>query len=180
MKKLNYNIAENKKLNLPHFGLTLFILFLLSLILFFTGINKVMKTNSTLREKLNLKKHFVDEQKKISDQEDLFTSRISEIKKGWNRRVLFANRTIISKEFSFIDRLDFFEKILPDMVQINELTVDSGKKGEIRLTVSSYSTEKLYSFYKKLIKYNLAISGENERDGIFIARLKINYKNEKK
>ena len=179
MKRLNYNIAENKEMDVFKFSMSLSILVLLSAILIYFGINNISGTNSSLREKINLKKHFLEEQEKILKDGKLFEGKINDIKKGWNKRILFANRVIELKEFSFLDRLTFFERVLPDMIQIDELTLVSAAKDEIKLKVSSYSTDRLYLLYKRLIKYNLVISSESEKDGVYTARLKIIYRNEK-
>ena len=67
-------------------------------------------------------------------------------------------------------------KISAKPYEINEIRMDNSRKGEVLLTVSTYSTEKLYEFYRKLIGNNLVISSESENSGVFMARLKVTLK----
>jgi len=176
MRKIEYNISSGKSINFKHFFVTIFMTLMISFTFLYIGINNITDTNLNLEEKIDQKKYYDTELKKISGNEKLFGERIEKIKSKWNNRVKFSNSVINSKVFPFIKRLEYFEEILPDMVQLNEIFIDSSKRGEIIFSVSSYSIEKLYELYGKLIDNNLVIAAESEKDGIYRSKLKVTIK----
>lgn len=176
MRKIEYNTSPGKSLDLKHFIITIAMTSLISFLLLYIGVNNINNTNLNLKEKVDQKKYYDTEQQKITDNEELFGERIEKIKSKWNRRVKFANSVINAKVFPFIKRLEYFEEILPDMVQLNEIFIDTGKKGEITVSVSSYSIEKLYELYRKLIENNLVIAAESEKDGVYRSKLRVTLK----
>jgi len=176
MRKIEYNISSFKSIDLRHFIISISIASLLSVFFVYLGISNIASTNVDLKEKVDQKNFYDSEQHKIEDNEKLFEERIGEIKGKWNQRIKFANTVINAKTFPFLKWLNYFENILPDMVQINEILLDSGLKGDVILTVSSYSSEKLYELYKKLIGNNLVIASESENNGVFKSKLKVTLK----
>jgi len=176
MRKIEYNISSFKSINLKHFVISISIASLLSILFIYLGISNIADTNVGLKEKVDQKKYYENEQQKIKDNKKLFEERITEIKKIWSQRIKFANSVIRSKTFPFLKWLNYFENILPDMVQINEILLDTGLKGDVITTVSSYSTEKLYELYEKLIGDNLVIASESENNGVFKSKLKVTLK----
>ena len=125
---------------------------------------------------MDQKKYYDNEQQKISENKKLFNAKIGEIKGKWNQRINFANTVIKAKTFHFLKWMNYFENLIPEMVQINEIVLDTGLRGVVILSVSSYSTEKLYEFYRKLISNNLVIVSESENNGVFKAKLKVTLK----
>ncbi len=173
MRKIEYNISSSKSIDLRHFIISATIVLLLSLFFIYMGISNIAVTNVNLKEKVDQKKFYDNEYKKIEDNEKLFEERIGKIKKEWNQRIKFANSVVRLKTFPFLKWLNYFENILPDMVQINEILLDTVLKGDVILTVSSYSTERLYELYKKLIGNDLVIASESENNGVFKSKLKV-------
>jgi len=176
MRKIDYNISSTKSVDLRYFIGTTVTVVLLSVLFIFFGIRKISSTNTNLREKVNQMKYFDRELAQIRDNEKKFEEKIEKIREIWSRKIRFANTMIKHKTFPFLQWLNYFEGILPDMVQINDIRIDNASKGDVVLTVSSYSTEKLYEFYRKLIGNNLVISSESENGGVFKARLKVTMK----
>ena len=176
MKKIDYNVSSSKAIDLPYFIATTVTVVVVSLLFIFLGVRKISGTNVNLQEEMKQKKYFKEQMDQIRNNEKLFGEKIGKIKKVWSRRVLFANTMIKYQTFPFLEWLNYFEGILPDMVQIKEIRMDNDRKREVILAVSSYSTEKLYEFYRKLIGHNLVISSEREKNGVYTARLKVTLK----
>ncbi len=176
MRKIEYNISSGKSIDLKHFLITISMTFLISFFFLYIGIDNIIDTNLNLEEKVDQKKYYDTEHRKITENEKLFEERIEKIKITWNRQVTFANSVIDAKVFPFIKRLEYFEEILPDMVQLNEILIDSSKKGEIVVSVSSYSIEKLYELYRMLIRNNLVIASESENGGVYRSKLRVTLK----
>ena len=176
MRKIEYNVSSGKSIDRKYFFITISLILLFSILSFYIGFSRVTITNHNLKEKVDKKNYYNDEQRKIDGKEKLFGERIEKIKVKWNSRVNFANTVIKVKIFPFIKYLEYFEEILPAMVQINDIFLDSGMKGEVILSVSSYSTDKLYELYRKLIGHNLVIVSENENSGVYRSKLKVTLK----
>ncbi|MEN8221845.1 MAG: hypothetical protein ABFR36_01190 [Acidobacteriota bacterium] len=176
MRKIEYNISSSKSIDLRFFIISICIVLFLSIFFIYIGINNISGINVNLKEEVDKKNYYDNELQKIKDNEKLFGERIGKIKGDWNTRVRFANTVINAKAFPFLKWLNYFENILPDMVEINDILLDSGLKGDVVLTVSSYSTEKLYEFYKKMIGNNLVIASESENNGIFKSKLRVTLK----
>ena len=176
MRKIEYNISSGKSIDFRHFLITISMTFLISFLLLYIGISNIIDTNLNLEEKVDQKKYYDTEHQKITESEKLFGERIKKIKSKWNKRVTFANSVIDAKVFPFLKRLEYFEEILPDMVQLNDILMDSSRKGEITVSVSSYSIEKLYELYRELIGNNLVIAAESENGGVYRSKLRITLK----
>lgn len=176
MRKIEYNVSSGKSIDRKHFFITISLILMVSILFLYIGINRIADTNNNLREKVDKKRYYDNERLKISENEKLFGERIEKIRIKWNSRVNFANTVIKAKVFPFIKYLEYFENILPEMIQMNEIFLDSGMKGDVILTVSSYSTEKLYELYRKLIGFNLVIASESEKSGVYRAKLKVTLK----
>ncbi len=176
MRKIDYNISSSKSIDFRYFIISTSLVSLLSIFFIYMGINNITGTNFNLKEKVDQKRHYADEQRKISENKKLFDARIVKIKEKWNQRITFANTVIKAKTFPFMKWLNYFENLLPEMVQINEIVLDTGLKGDVMLLVSSYSTEKLYEFYGKLINNNLVIVSESENSGVFKSKLRVTLK----
>jgi len=176
MKRIEYNVSSGKSIDMKHYITSASVILIISALFLILGIKKISDTNTNLREKVDRKRFYGNEQNKITDEGRIFNERIEEIKKKWNYRVTFANTVINAKVFPFTERLNYFEEILPDMVQLNEIVLDSGVKGSVSLMASSYSTEKLYELYRKLIAHDLVIVSESEKNGIYRSRMKVTLK----
>ncbi len=176
MKRIVYNIASDKVIDRKHMVISVLLIIVSSMFFVFWGVRNISNVNSNLKEKINRRKFYKAEKRKIADNEQSYKDKITVIKNKWGNKVTFANKILRAKAFSFIEQLEFFEEILPEMIQIKEISLDSNIKGNIRFTVSSYSTENLYELYSKLVDNNLIIISESEKNGIYISRLRINLK----
>jgi len=176
MRKIEYNVSSGKLLDYKYFFISITLLILASFLFLYIGLSNIINTNHDLKEKIDKKKYYDKEEKKIEGNEKLFLERIEKIKRNWENRVKFANSVINAKSFPFLERLNYFESILPEMVQMNEILIDENLKGTVLISISSYSTEKLYELYKKLIGKDLVISSESEDGGVYRSKLKVTLK----
>jgi len=176
MRKISYNISSGKIIDRKHLMISMFIIIFSSIIFVFFGIKNISDTNYNLKEKIDQRKLYEMEKEKIADKEKIFKNKISKIKSEWNQRVSFANDVIRVKVFPFIKQLEYFEEILPEMIQINDISIDSGTKGNVTCTVSSFSTKNLYDLYTKLIDNNLTILSESEKNGVYRSKLRVTIK----
>ena len=105
---------------------------------------------------------------------------ISAQKGLWLNKIGFANQLISQKTFSYSDRLGFLEKILPEGAQIQGLTMTNDPVNRITLSITAPSFAQLMELYKRLSPFQLLITGESEKEGVFRANLQIVYPDDKK
>ena len=174
MKKLKYNIAENRKVD----GLKFFIfsaaILLISLVFILTAMINLSK-NQQIRQK-DLKELDLLEQKlkEISEKSGEYEQKIKEVKSEWNSRVSLANSLIGRKKFSFIKHLDSLEKALPAGVFITNVSTSFDAKGRVSINIMSDSFPKLIEAYKSFSKFDLQVSNEAEVKGLYRANLTLN------
>ncbi|MEN8152736.1 MAG: hypothetical protein ABFR75_01825 [Acidobacteriota bacterium] len=177
MRKIKYNIADKKKANMAWLTFIITVLFIISIFFVLTSVRNFRNVNRKLYNKVEKKKYYENEMIVIRKKTDEINRNVIQIKSKWKRKVDFINNMINYKKFSYLERLSFLERILPDMVKINNISMESKLKGELVIAVTAYSNDKLYEFYKELLSSGLVILNETESEGVFKARLKIKIKN---
>lgn len=170
--KIRYNIASCKKVNYVRYILASFIVVLLSLLFVAGGIFCIASTSTRfLNEKKQLKLYKAQVDKKTRDEQN-FKKDIDKIKKKWNPKISFANSSINSHIFPYINRLETIEELLPGGVFVTHIVIKEGSPSVV-FQVVALSSDKMMETYKAFSKYSLVISSEVQKDGSFNASLEI-------
>jgi hypothetical protein len=180
MRKINYNLAGTRKIDTRAFALTLGMLCLAVVLLNAVTIFNLARQHRQSRAEKN-EIRFVAlklqnlQQKTLRQQKE-----IAVWKKAWEQKLAFANLLIGHKSFSFIDRLNFLEKICSAGMRVRQLGLANEPTGWIQMTVSALAQNELLRFYKKLLPYELVIANENQMTENYQANLSFSIKDEKK
>ncbi len=180
MNNLDYNISEHQVIDFKRTFLPVLITVILTLIMFITGIKSINRTNSRLGDKINESGFYKSESEKLLKKKVETEKKIALIRKQWNSKIKFVNGIVLRKSRNFLSVLDYIEKILPESISVTEIEITNSADRIVNLSVVSYSTDKLYELYKKLLGNRLDIRNEIESQDRFKAKLRIKYPNEKK
>jgi hypothetical protein len=180
MKKIYFNLAEQRKIDRR--ALAIRIILVLAASLACNGLGYRVLSHH-LKKMGNERTENRVAQQKLFDLEwktKGYRSVISVQKGLWSRKIGFANQLISQKTFSYSDRLGFLEKILPEGAQVQSLTITSDSDNRIALSITAPSFVQLMELYKRLSPYHMFITGESEKEGAFRTNLQIVYPDEKK
>ena len=171
MRRIEYNISSQRRINRPRYGTIMLILLLLSCFFLFAAIkNLSVKSVQHTEEMLQLKT--------LSDQLDSLTRRvnrgeedINSTKKRWNSRVRFANTLIKRKSTSILGKLDTLETLMPADSYISEVFIPEPQKNTVEIKTVSYSLSGLLDIYRKFSDRVVRINNENSKDGLWTCHL---------
>lgn len=180
MRKINYNLAATRKIDVRTFAVIVSAILLAVILL--NGIT-ILNLSSQQKQRLNEKKEIWFgaqkmqelQQKKVPQQKEIIV-----LKKTWNQQLTFANSLIERKCFSFISRLNFLEEVCSAGLRIRQLSIVNEPAGRIKMTINSLVQNELLGLYKKLLPYDLEIANENQTAENYQASLSFRIKNEKK
>ena len=180
MRKINYNLAGTRKIDVRAFALSLAIL-LLAVVLFngITIFNLARQQRQSREEKKEIK--FIAQKLERMNQKILKQQQKIDVwKKTWDQKLAFANVLIERKCFSFIFRLDFLEKVCSSGMRIRQLSIVNEPAGRVQMTIDALVQNELLGLYKKLLPYELVIANENQTAENYQANLSLSIKDEKK
>lgn len=180
MRKINYNLAANRKIDGRAFAMTVTVLFLaLAMINAVTVFNLTRLQGQNRAEEKAFRavarKTAVLQQRTLEQQD-----KIAAWKKTLNQQLTFANALITRKCFSFVARLNFLEKTIGDGMRIRQLSLVNESAGRITMLVSALAQNELMRLYKKLLPYQLVIANENQSEENYQAKLSFRMEDEKK
>ena len=181
MKKIKYNIATGKKIQLGRFLFLIGAVWILAIMFFAIGLNQISsksKQGRTEAKELNILK------RKLSDVSEMtgdYHKKIDHLKRGWGKKIGFSNSLINRKSFSYITVLNQLEeRLLPDMF-VSSMRISSDSQSSIHVEVVATTFKKMGEFYDKFPPKNLNINKESlEPNGLVRASLSIGLADEKK
>ncbi|MCK4836150.1 MAG: hypothetical protein KAT17_05915 [Candidatus Aminicenantes bacterium] len=180
MKKIKYNIAENKKINFVRFIFFTVIVLMISVLFFLIGFNKLSSETKQMKAEKEELKILKEKLASVSDMTVDYKNKINHIKKGWNKKIKLSNSLISWKSFSVIKILNVLENRLPPEVFIAALSISNDSKSLVNADVVATSFKKLGEFYRKFSNGNLVIKKESLGSGGMVrANLIIGLKDEK-
>lgn len=178
--KIRYNIADQKKISYVKFFFITLILLVVSLVLIVAGVSRLSANAKQFRndrEKLQALKDKNDSIKKRESQQNI---EMAKTKSKWGKKLLFLNRLIDDKIFSYLDKLDKLEKLLPEGVFVQSINLNPKSNERIQMTIAAVSYQKLLESYKVFFRYNMVVQNQSEANGLFEASIIIRLKNETK
>ncbi len=176
---IRYNIADNKKIDYFRFALFATLLIALSVLFIKVGVDMLSSTAEQFQAEKDELRAYKEKIEDINKREVEQRQAIQKIKTRWNKKRRFLNALIDDKLFPYTRKLDKLEELLPAGVFINKVILNTKAKDTVQLGISAISAQKLLEAYKVFLKYQLAIAGEAEKDGLFKANMTIKLKNER-
>jgi hypothetical protein len=180
MRKINYNLAATRKIDIRTFALRVSILFLV-VVLFnaMTIFNLSRQQRQSRVEKKEI--GFIAQKLEVMNKKTLrYQEKIDTWEKAWNQKLAFANSLIERKCFSFISRLNFLEKVCSGSMRIRQLNITNDPAVQMQMVVNALAQNELLGLYKKLLPYELVIGNENQTAENYQANLSFRIKDEKK
>ncbi|UCH96892.1 MAG: hypothetical protein JSV88_08585 [Candidatus Aminicenantes bacterium] len=173
MMKIRYNIANNKKIKYLRFILFSGILLVLSLGFLILGVTNLSTTSKRFRDKKEELRTYEEKLKETTQKNKEYKEQISAIKRKWGKQRKFANSLIDGKLFSYLEKLDKLEELLPAGVFISRLTLNAESGDRVQFTIAAISSAKLMEAYRAFLEYNLSIQKESLVEGLYRANLQI-------
>lgn len=178
MRRLPYNIAENRKLQPWIFFSTIAGFFILaSFAWIFAGetlynnqkkIDSLKISNQKIIEKIY---NWKEKNQKILEQ-------INRQKRQWDSIHLTFNIYIEKKAFSFTEKLDFLETILPNNLQLDKISLNNNESIiNFSLFVPNFS--ELLNLYRRFRFYKHEFL-ESEKSGIYYVNFQLVFPYDKK
>ncbi len=179
MKKIRYNIAKNKKIDSFKFTLFSTGVVIISILFFVFGIKNLSHNTKKRQKDLTELRQVKSRLDDISNKSEEYNRKINEIKSKWNKQVVFSNLLISKKSFSFLNKLNVLEDLLPEGVSINEINISNDSKSIVQMTIVAHPFSKSIDVFKRFSMYNLNIRDEKEIDRTYRANLTLKIKDEK-
>ncbi|HSQ35959.1 MAG TPA: hypothetical protein VLQ89_08210 [Candidatus Binatia bacterium] len=180
MKRIDYNLARQPKIDGRRFAVSLGVLLLALVVL--NAVTVLNLTRLQRQARLENRDHR-SIWRKMTDLDAQTRARQEQIaawKKTRERSLAFANSLIARKSFSFIARLDFLEKACGAGTLVRQLAIVTEPAGRVQMTVSALAQPPLLRLYKRLLPYQLAIASENQTAESTQARLSFRISDEEK
>jgi uncharacterized protein (UPF0335 family) len=175
MRKIKYNIANNKKVDYRKFAMLSAIVLVISLLFVLLGVGNLWSSDKRAQDQANA-------MKKAEEEIERLTSEINQLKEDgklkknvWKQRVSFANELIRGKEFSTIDQMEIMEKNLPEGVFFTQFNLDI-ENPNIQVGIAADSLQRLIEAYDRFAQYRRNLKDEVEDEGLFKATLVLNLK----
>ena len=175
MRKIQYNIANNKKIDYRKFAIYSAVVLVISIIFVLMGVGNLWSSDKRAQDQANA-------MKKAEIEIERITREISQLKEDgklkktvWKQRVTFANELIRGKEFSIIDQMEIMEKNLPEGVFFTLFKLDT-ENPNVQVGIAADSLQRLIEAYEKFAKYRRNLKDEVEEEGLFRATMVLNLK----
>lgn len=179
MRKIKYNIADNKRIDILKFISVSVAILLIVLILIYWGIYNIKSANQTKQGRLKALNGFKVRLSDVLHKTEEYKQKIRKIKKVWQNKVNLSNSLINKKSFSFTKKLATLEELLPVGAFISVLAMKNNPSAVIQINVVSRSFASLIEVYNKFAACNLVITKESIADGAYKASLNLTISDEK-
>jgi hypothetical protein len=174
MRKIRYNIAENRKVDYVKFALFSSIVVGISLLFVFLGIGNLWSSDKRVREQKETVELNEKKMSQLTNDTKKYDSEIRLMSAKWRKPLAFANTLIHGKNFSVIGRLAILEEHLPEGVSVTYLSLDIDKPSQVHFNIASHTLPRLIETYKVFEKYRAVVKDETEDEGLLKAELLLN------
>lgn len=177
---IRYNIASDRKIDHKKFILIAAVLAVLSALLIIGGALQLAASSKEFRDEKEKLRAYKEKIEAINERETQQEAEIKKIKQKWRKKRNFINGIIEDKTFPYMDKLAKLEEILPSGVFVHQFGIGTNNKTSLQLSISALSSQKLLEAYKVFLKYNMVVNNETESEGLFLATITIQLRNENK
>lgn len=175
MRKIKYNIADNKKIDYMKFSLYTILMVLISLAFIAVGIGNLWSSDKHIRQQKEQALQDRQEIESLSQENSKREENVAKRKKDWKSRVDFANWLVKEKSFSVTGKLDVLEKNLPEGVFFEEVYMEIENFSQLRIVIAANSLARLIEAYDNFSGYQPTIQDEKEEDGLLKAGLVLHF-----
>lgn len=179
MKKITYNLSENKEYAIKNFTyyIILSLIFSISIVVFSQIYSN--SVNNNIKIKLKMRNDYLNKVKNINIKLDNLKADIRFIKKKWGKSVNYINNLILKKSNSSAEKMSIIENLIPKGVYVKKFIFNNKKNRAVYLSISAFSFQKLLETYRKFSKFKLVIISEGEHENRFYAQIYLDPNNEK-
>lgn len=174
MRKIKYNIAENKKIDYLKFGIVSAVVLVISFVFIMLGIGNLWSSDKRAQDQEAALKKAEREIEKLTRETDHLTTDVTKKRTLWRQRVKFANTLIKEKEFSVIEQLAILEKHLPEGVFFTDFSMNIETSSNIQVGLAADSLHRLTEAYDAFAGFRKTVKNELEEEGLFKASLILN------
>ncbi len=175
MKKIRYNIAENRKVDFLKFSLVAALAAAVALTFITLGVGNLWSSDKRVEQE---KARARDDRLKLDETTQKIAQHNKEIKilrRQWRQQVDLANALINTKNFPIIDTMELLEKHLPEGVFISQINFNAEKPNIVYLNIAAESLKRLGEAYESFRAFSKPIvNKQDERDGLLRSSLVIN------
>ncbi len=176
MRKIRYNIAENKKIDYLKFGIVSALVLVISFVFIILGVGNLWSSDKRAQDQEAALLKAEGEIEKLTKETEHLKEDVKRKKSLWRRRVKFANELIKEKEFSIIDQLNILEKHLPEGVFFTGFSVNIDNSSNLKVGLAASSLHRLIEAYEAFSGFRKTVKNEIEDEGLFKAALILNLK----
>lgn len=173
MRRIAYNIAPRKQVDCRRLAGRCAALFLAALLIDGAAIGYLQR-QARRQENRREESHRTEGRlRELAERSSQFQVDIVSQKVKWSARLAAANQLIRRKNFSFISRLNRLESLFPADVRLLSLTLVNAEDGKLGLTLAAPGFAQLVECYRRLAPYQLVVTSEAEKEGLFEANLQL-------
>jgi len=176
MRRINYNTADNKKIDYLKFTFYSSIVVAISLIFLTMGIGNLWSIDQKERRQKEQAIQDRQELEKLTQENTRREEDVAKRKKDWKAQVDFANWLITEKQFSVVEKLELLEKNLPEGAFFTQVNLDMANPSLLRIGVAADSLPRLIETYHNFSAYQPEIQDEKEDEGLLKAGLVLHFK----
>lgn len=171
--KIQYNIADHKKIDYVKYAITASILVVLTILFTAAGIYTWSSTEQRFQEEKAELAAYKDKIENKVKEQDQYKQNIKNIRNKWKNRINFANSSLDAKIYPFLEQLNVLEAKMPAGAYITQITQNQDAFPRVTFSIAAISSAKLLETFKAFHKSNLKIGREEYKDGLFRASLTI-------
>lgn len=179
MRKIRYNIAENKKIDYLKFGIVSVVVVVLAFAFVMLGVGNLWSSDKRAQDQEEALLKAEQQIEKLTRETNHLKQDVTKKKSMWRQRVKFANTLIWEKDFSIIEQLNILEKHLPEGVFFTEFSMNIESSSNIQVGLAADSLHRLIEAYEAFAGFRKTTKDEREEDGLFKADLILNLKTRK-
>lgn len=176
MRRINYNIAENKKIDNLKFAFYSGIAAVISLVFLTMGIINLWSIDQKERQRKEQAIQDRLEIEKLTQENTRREENVAKRKIEWKAQVDFANWLINEKQFSVIEKLELLEKNLPEGAFFTQVNLDMENPSLLRIGIAADSLPRLIETCNNFAAYQPEIQNEKEDEGLLNANLVLHFK----
>jgi cell division protein FtsL len=176
MKRISYNIADNKKIDKLKFTFYSAIVVMISLVFLALGIRNLWSIDQQERQQKEQAIQDRLELEKLTQENAQREEKVAKRKVEWKAQVDFSNWLINEKQFSVIGKLELLEKNLPEGAFFTQVNLDRENSSILRIGIAADSLPRLIETYHNFAAYQPEIQDEKEDEGLLKAGLVLHFK----
>lgn len=176
MRRISYNIADNKKIDTLKFTFYSTIVVVISLVFLTLGIGNLWSIDQKERQQKEQAIQDRQEIEKLTQENTHREENVAKRKIDWKAQVDFANWLLTEKQFSVIEKMELLEKKLPEGAFFTQVNLDMDNPTLLRIGIAADSLPRLIETYQNFSMYQPEMQDPKEDEGLLKADLVLHLK----